>query len=372
MSATTRDVIVIGGGLHGAATAFHLARRGVKTLVLERSAVARHASGASAGGVRTLGRDVREIPLSLIAAEMWRHIRDLVNDDCGYHEHGQFLVAETETERAELLRRQDETRALGHTHERLIGADDLRRLLPAVAPHCVAALTVETDGAADPYQTTHAFRRRAEDLGAHFREGEGVTAIRRIGQTWSLSTPVATYESPVIVNCAGAWADQIAAMVGDAPPLETRCAMMIVTERLPPFVEGVVGAVGRKLSFKQAPNGTVLIGGGHQGRPDRERESYELDTMNLAASAVSATALFPRMRDVRIVRAWAGLEAQTPDVVPVIGASPNAPGVFHAFGFSGHGFQLGPVVGSAIADLIISGSTNLPIAPFALSRFATG
>jgi sarcosine oxidase subunit beta len=173
----------------------------------------------------------------------------------------------------------------------------------------------------------------------------------------------------VIVNCTGAWADDIASMIGDRAPLTTRCSMMIVTERLAPFLEPVVSTVGRKLSFKQTGDGTVLIGGGRQGHPERDRESYTLDAGRLGQSAAAAAAIFPLMRRVRVVRTWAGLEAQTPDRLPIIGPSPSAPGMFHAFGFSGHGFQLGPVVGRALADLVVDGKTNLPVAPFALERF---
>jgi sarcosine oxidase subunit beta len=363
------DVLVIGGGLHGCSVALHLALRGKRVLVLERSAVGRHASGVNAGGVRTLGRAVEEIELSLAGMELWRRITQLVGDDCGFQAHGQIKVAETDAEMAVLEARQRDLSSRGFGHEELIDGPELRRRAPGIAPHCVGGLTVPTDGAADPYRTTHAFRRRAEAEGVVFHESEAVTAIEACATGWRVSTPSAQYEAPTVVNTAGAWADTIATMVGDQVPLKTRCSMMIVTERLPHFLDPVIGATGRKLSFKQAANGTLLIGGGHQARPDRERETYELDVVALAEGARAATALFPQVGSVGIVRSWAGLEAQTPDHVPVIGPSPNAPGVFHAFGFSGHGFQLGPIVGSVLAELITTGRTNLPITPFAIDRF---
>jgi len=366
----SHDAVIVGGGLHGASAALHLALRRKRVVVLERAAVGRHASGASAGGVRTLGRDISEIALSLAGMELWHRIRDLVDDDCGFHAHGQVKVAETEAEMSALARRHAEVRALGYAHEQLVDAHELRRLVPAIAPHCVGALVVRDDGAAEPYRTTVAFRRKAESLGAVFHEGTGVTAIERTGQVWRVAAGGQAFEAPIVVNCAGAWADRIAAMVGDTAPVRTRCSMMIVTERLPHFIDPVVGATGRKLSFKQTHDGTVLIGGGHQARANRDAESYEIDLAALAKGAEAATALFPQVAGVRIVRAWAGLEAQMPDHVPVIGFSPAAPGVIHAFGFSGHGFQLGPIVGSAVADLATTGATNLPIAPFGLERFA--
>ena len=147
--------------------------------------------------------------------------------------------------------------------------------------------------------------------------------------------------------------------------------MLMITARLPPFLKPVVGAAGRPLSFKQFANGTVLIGGGYRGRADLESNRTELDFRQLALSARTVWDLFPVMRRAQIGRAWAGIEARMPDDIPVIGPSATSPGVFHAFGFSAHGFQLGPIVGSIIAELVASGTTNLPIAPFDIRRFAS-
>jgi sarcosine oxidase, subunit beta len=363
------DAIVIGGGLHGCSAALHLAKRRQRVLVLEREAVGRHASGASAGGVRTLGRDLAEVPLSVAGMELWHGIGKLVEDDCGFHAHGQVKVAETAAEFARLEARAAATGALGFRHEEVVDRAELRRLVPAISDTCMGALVVRDDGAADPYRTTLAFRRKAEALGVCFREGEGVIGLERSAGLWRVRTSAGAHEAPFVINCAGAWASRIAALAGDVIPLQTRCSMMIVTERMPPFIEPVVGAEGRKLSFKQTPQGSVLIGGGHQARPDLEAGEYRIDAANLARGAAAAVALFPLMAGVRIVRSWAGLEAQTSDNLPVLGLSPRAEGLVHSFGYSGHGFQLGPIAGSAVADLVTQGQTNLPIQPFDIARF---
>jgi sarcosine oxidase subunit beta len=116
-------------------------------------------------------------------------------------------------------------------------------------------------------------------------------------------------------------------------------------------------------------NGTVLIGGAHLARHDMGRETTEIDFIKLRESSRTAIELFPRMRRVRIVRCWAGLEAFMPDQIPVIGPSSTAPGVWHAFGFSAHGFQLSPVVGRILSELILDGTSSLPIEPFSIRRF---
>ncbi|BBK43851.1 sarcosine oxidase subunit beta [Allostella vacuolata] len=363
------DVVIVGGGLHGCSAALHLAQRGQRVVLLERRHVGRHSSGINAGGVRTMNRDPAEIGLSVAGMELWRRIGELVGDDCGFHAHGQIRVAETDAELAKVADRVAMVRGLGFRHEELIERDELRRLVPAIAPHCVGGLIVRDDGAADPYRTTLAFGRRAAALGADIREGEGLVALERAGADWLAVGEQGRYRAPVVVNAAGAWAGDVAAMVGDRFDLRVRASMMMVTERVPHFLDPVIAAVGRALSFKQSDAGTVVIGGGQQGVADRHTETTRIAFANLARSAVAATALFPAMRGVRLVRSWCGIEAETPDHLPVLGRSVAAEGVIHSFGYSGHGFQLGPICGAVVADLVTRGGTNLPISGLAPGRF---
>jgi sarcosine oxidase subunit beta len=369
VSAGTADVVIIGGGLHGCSAALHLARAGVHAIVVEKNYVGRHASGVNAGGVRTLSRHEAEIPLALAALELWHRIGDLVDDDCGFESFGQIRVAENEVDAASLQQREQRLKSLGYSHERWIDADELYARVPALARHCVGGLIAERDGAALPYRTTSAFRRKAEAMGQRFIEGTRVLGIRREGDAWAVDTSAGTLSGRVLVNCAGAWADAICTALGEPVPLEAIGPMMLVTGRMPRFLEPVVLGTGRPLSFKQTAEGTVLIGGGRLARVERNFETTELDFRELAASARTVHDLFPVMRGAVIHRGWAGIEARMPDEIPVIGPSSTAPNVFHAFGFSAHGFELGPIVGRITADLITEGKTALPIAPFSIRRF---
>lgn len=366
------DTVIIGGGIHGCSAALHLALRGLSVILLEKDHCGRHASGVNAGGVRRLGRALPEVPLSVASMEMWHRIADLVEDDCGFESHGQIKIAENDADLAKLQSRAELLNAHGFTHEEIIDQSELREVVPAVAPHCVGALISRADGAALPFQTVQAFRRKAESLGVQIREGARAVGLRRNAGRWEITMEDGSkIQSAHVVNAAGAWAGHLAAAVGEPVPLKPIAPMLMITERINPFLAPVVGATSRPLSFKQYGNGTVLIGGGYRGRAIPEENRTELNYAGLCQNARTATDLFPIMRNVRINRVWAGIEALMPDEIPVVGPSGTEEGLWHAFGFSAHGFQLGPVVGSLIASLIATGHTNLPIAPFSITRFHT-
>ncbi|MEZ5818700.1 MAG: FAD-dependent oxidoreductase [Hyphomicrobiaceae bacterium] len=370
MAAESADVVVIGAGIHGCSTALHLALRGASVIVIEKDHAGRHASGVNAGGVRQLARHVAEIPLSIASMEIWERIGDLVDDDCGFECHGQVLVAETEAELEEFGVRVADLQRRGFTHEELIDKAELQRVLPAVAETCPGGIISRRDGAAQPYRTTQAFRRAASRHGVRFLEGVRVTGLARSGRAWRIGTTSGDFLAPKVVNAAGAWAGRFAAMIGEPVPLEVIAPMLMITSRVERFIDPVVILRSRKLSFKQFPNGTVLIGGGHLGRAFPEANRTILDWGKLQESARTVWELFPVMREAAIVRAWAGIEARMRDDIPVVGPSHKAEGIFHQFGFSAHGFQLGPGTGAVMAELLTTGRTNVPLQALDIGRFA--
>jgi glycine/D-amino acid oxidase-like deaminating enzyme len=368
----TTDVIVIGGGIHGCSTALHLSMRGIRVVLLEKDYSGRHSSGVNAGGVRQLARHLAEVPISVFSMSLWEHIADLVDDDCGFSSHGQVLVAESEPELEAFRERVDDLKLRGFIHEELIDRTELKKLVPAVSDQCPGGVVSRRDGAADPFRTTQAFRRKAISLGARIYEGVAVTGLRRNGAIWRVETSAGAFAAPKIVNAAGAWADRVAAAAGDPVPLEVIAPMLMITAPVPHFIDPVVILRSRMLSFKQFANGTVMIGGGYRARPYRDENRTVIDWRQLADSAKTVWELFPIMRSATIVRAWAGIEARMPDDIPVIGPSASSEGIYHQFGFSAHGFQLGPGVGAMMAELVATGATNLPIAPFRVDRFKDG
>jgi len=365
------DVIVIGGGLLGCSPALHLALRSAQVIVLEKDHMGRHASGVNAGGVRRLGRLLPQIPMSVESHKIWLQIKDLVNDDCGFRPSSQIRVAETEEELTQLKERAFQVQALGFTHEEIIGRKELFEYLPALARHCVGGMIVRNDGYANPFRTVQAFRRKVTSLGVRIFEGAPVTDIHRSGSTWTVDTSKGSFSAPSVVNCAGGWGADIAAMLGEQPlPFKAEALMLTITQRMPRFITPVVGAQGRTLSFKQFENGTVMIGGGAKGTAYPETNATRLDFRQLAVNVNSAATLFPIMKKTRIIRCWAGIEGMLQDKLPVLGVA-TVPGAWHAFGFSSSGFQLGPISGRILADLIIDGNTDLSISNFSINRFNT-
>ncbi len=372
MTNRTADLLVIGGGIHGCSAALHAALRGLDVVVIEKDTVARHASGVNAGGVRRLGRHYAEVPISQRSMEIWHRIGDLVDDDCGFQKAPQIKVAETEAELETLAARAANLRTMGFEHEVILDRKRLREELPAVAEHCVGGLASLDDGFALPYQTTFAFQRKARSLGVRFEENCRVHTVERVGPDFRARTDRGDFTAHRLLNCAGAWAGEIARQLGEPVPIEAIAPMMIVTQRMPRFCDAVVGGTGRPLSFKQMANGTVVIGGGRLGRARPETNVSEMVFSELQQTAETAIAIFPIMRGATIVRSWAGIEGRMPDDIPVISPSSTQDGAYHAFGFSAHGFQMGPGVGEIMAELVCSGRTNAPIAPFSITRFAPG
>lgn len=363
------DVLVIGGGLQGLSSALHLARHGCNVRVLEADYCGRHASGVNAGGVRTLDRHFAEVPLSVAARALWHRMPDLVDEDVGFRPTGQLKIAETPEELERLRHRVQALAAMGFDHEQLIAPAQVRELVPALTPRITGAIWAAGDGYAYPYAVVTAFRRAGERRGVKVHEATPVLRIERQGAHWRVYTPAGAYEAPHLVNTAGAWAGEIARQAGEPVPIEAGGLMLMVTPRVAPFVKPVLGATGRALSFKQFENGTVVIGGGLRCPADPVARHGEVDMLKLAISAQTVTDLFPHLGPITINRAWAGVEGFMPDQIPVIGPSRTQPGLVHAFGFSAHGFELSPVVGRIVADLVLDGRTSFPIAPFAIDRF---
>jgi sarcosine oxidase subunit beta len=364
------DIIIIGSGLMGAATALFLARDGKKVVLIEKERAAMHASAVNAGGVRRLNRAFEEIPISVAASEMWPQLLKIVSDDCGFHPVGQVRIAPGEKEFGQLADRVAKVETLGFFHEELIDAKEVKRLVPAYTGRCSGGIVTRSDGHALPARTIKAFIRAARTEGVELHTQCKISAISPRNDGFFVeAVDGRQFHAEVVVNCAGAWGKTIAALIGDELPLEPVALTMMVTGRMERFLTPVIGIHGHKLSFKQVENGTVVIGGGHKAALDMQTEKNIIKVAEIKKSSETVRQHFPIMKKSTIVRCWAGIEGMVNDGLPIIDESPGIPGLFHVCGFSAHGFQLSPMVGRLAASLVQGKKPELSLDAFSMNRF---
>ena len=210
----------------------------------------------------------------------------------------------------------------------------------------------------------------ARRLGADVREQTCIDTLAYDGKGFVLRSGNALeVRSRYLLNCAGAWAGKLAAQFGDIVPMESGHPEMAVTEPLPVFMDFSLGVEGGGVYARQVARGNCIIGGGRGYAIDDQRSRVKRD--GLASLMQQTVKLLPILRGAHIIRTWSGTEGYLPDRLPVIGPSASTPGLFHAFGFAGAGFQLGPAVGAVLADLVRDGQSATPIEAFSLSRFSS-
>jgi sarcosine oxidase subunit beta len=293
----------------------------------------------------------------------------LAGDDCGFRPTGQIRLAENDAEFAQLEARAKLLCEHGFFHEELVDRTEARRIAPAAAPHVVGGLVCRDDGFADPFRTVIALKSMIQALGVQIYEHTRVIGLEQTAAGWEVFTQHKRFQAPLLVNCAGAWGDEVANWLGEPVPLVARGLMLMVTAAVCHFNDAVVGLAGRPLSFKQTETGSVVIGGALRAAADREQGIVHINLQRAVRSAQTVCEVFPILRNVPVLRCWGGIEGFMPDDLPVIGKSSKHDTAFHAFGFSAHGFQLAPIVGKVLAELILDGRSALPISPFSISRF---
>ena len=366
---TRADVTIIGGGLVGCSAALHLRRRGASVVLLERRRCGSQASGVNYGGVRQQGRHLAELPLARRSRRIWSDLVTLVGTDCEFAVTGHLKLARSEAEMAELEAYAEQARALGLRLE-LIGSVRIRERFPWLGDAVQGGSFCAEDGHANPRLVAPAFAGAAIAAGAEIREGVEVRQASHDGDGFELRlSDGATVRAPHLINAAGAWGTTVSAWFGEPVPEEVMAPNMCVTDPIPYFLIPNLGVCGGDIYVRQIERGNVVFGGG-VGVADRARITARPLAGVTAEAARRALALVPRLASAQIIRTWSGIEGVMPDGLPVIGPSETTPGLIHAFGFSGHGFQLGPGVGAVLADLVLDGTTETPIAPFGVARFS--
>lgn len=359
------DVAVVGGGLLGCAVALFLSRGGMRAALVERGGLCREASGVNAGTLTMQMTRAALIPYALEAHRMWTSARKWLGHDVGVTACDGLSLAFTEGEAALLEERVRARREAG-APIRLLGLEAARRVEPGLSRWPVLASHCPVDGFASAYLTGLAFRRALVGAGAQVFEhcpAAGVEADAGGGYVVRLASPrQPRIEARRLVLAGGAWLGKMAGWLGVRLPVRALVNQLAVTERLPPVMRTVIGVASGLLSLKQFGNGTAVVGGGWQAAGDRERGGVALLPGRLVGNLRLACHAIPALRGARLVRTWAGLEAETRDALPAVGPLPGHPGAF-VCGSVHSGFTSGPWIAKLLADRILGREPAMPLFP---------
>jgi sarcosine oxidase subunit beta len=323
------------------------------------------------------------LPLAQAAVADWEHLADKLDAPTHYTRRGNLRLARTQDDMASLGAMVRAQSAAGLTLE-MLDRDALHALAPAIAPAVLGASYCPTDGHADPHATVAAFVAAAARAGAELRFGETVVAIEAEGdRVAAVRTERGRIPCTAAVLATGVMGNDLLAPLGLEVPMAIRGVTLLRTAPAPAVLDQVIGVADASCAGRQEVDGRFRFtgsGGAWQGgtefadapaqqgrRPGPRLRPFVAEVARVAGLF---GALVPAVLDAALDETWVGLIDSTPDALPVIEAGAGPRGLVIAMGFSGHGFCLGPVTGRICASLARGETPNLPIAPFALSRFA--
>jgi len=363
------DVAIIGGGIVGASAALFLRRCGLSVVLLERTLCGAAASGVNYGGVRTQGRAIAQLPLSLRARSLWARLPELIGIDGEYVASGHLKLARSQADLHKLEAYRDAVAEHG-LELQITSGSAFRRAHPWLGEQAIAGSYCAGDGHANPRLVSPAFARAARAAGARVIEGCDVTELVHTGGAFVVGDGRSvTVRSRWLLNCAGAWALNVARRFGDDAPMTSIHPGMAVTEAVPRFMDLNIGVEGGGIYGRQTARGNCVMGG---ARGAANGALYGVPTASSIAELCDRmAALFPPLAHAHVIRFWSGVEGSLPDHHPVIGPSPTTPQLIHAFGFCGAGFQIGPAVGEALAELVHHGRSSVALDAFSITRFHT-
>jgi sarcosine oxidase subunit beta len=362
------DALVLGGGIVGTSTALHLRQRGLSVILIERDRIGQRASGVNFGGVRQQGRALRELPLSRRARQMWSQLPKLIGIDGEFTVGGHLRLGRSEADMAIIEQHCRDAARHGLDFE-LLGRNAVMARFPWLGPIVQGGSFAAEDGQANPRIVSPAFGEAARRAGTEILEGVEVVAGEADGDGFCLTAADgSSYGAPRLFNCAGTWAGKVAGWFGEDVAIKPETPQVMVTEPIAYRIEPVLGVVGGDLYLRQIARGNVIFGGGEGAISQDWLRSRPKPEVAHAASR-TAVAIVPHLRHVPIIRIWTGVDGDTSDGSPVIGPSSRRPGLFHAFGFCGHGFQLGPAAGAVLAELAADGHSETDISGLGIERF---
>lgn len=375
----TADVIVIGGGITGTSAAYQLALRGRRVILLEKSYLSAGGTGRTVGLVRQHYSNETTARMALRALHVWQDFDQAVGGDVGWETTGAlFIVGPHDLDglKANMALQQQ----VG-INTQFLDAEGVRALAPYLNVEDIGGAAYEPDsGCADGAMATTAYANRAKALGATLLQDVAVTAIcTEGGRVTGVETTQGAFSAPVVINAAGPWGAQVSAMLGYETSVEVSRHQVAVFQR-PESLAAQHPFIGDFIQgfYLRPETGRLTLSGSleadeaeNKADPDNYVETVDMD-FNIAMADFTEHRV-PAMSDAEIRKGWAGLYDVTPDWHPIIGPLPGVEGFICAYGFSGSGFKMAPVVGEMLADLA-TGDQHCPISahPFRFERFAEG
>jgi sarcosine oxidase, subunit beta len=366
------DVVIIGGGVHGLATAYELAKRGVrKVAVLEKSYIGSGGSGRNTTIIRANYRTPEGVAFYRESLRLYQGLSQELDYNLLFSEQGHLTLAHTDRAVNIMVERAAVNTLLG-VDSRVIGPAEIAKLCPhldlsARPPFPIQAALYHPPGAVIRHDAVvWGYARAAERLGVEIHPYTEVTSIVREGdRVTGVKTNRGDVSAPAVVSCVAGWSTEVARMAGIELPITTHVLQAFVTEPLKPFLHVILVSATLHIYVSQTDRGEVLIGA--------EIEPYstysQASTLGfLESSAQHTLDLLPALSQVRVLRSWSGLCDVTPDYSPIMGKT-EVDGFFIDGGWGTYGFKAAPVSGVTMAELVATGKTPALIEPFALSRF---
>ncbi|MEM7443003.1 MAG: FAD-dependent oxidoreductase [Pseudomonadota bacterium] len=373
------DIVIIGGGVVGACTAYYLADAGQDVLLVERDDINLQASGGNAGSlhVQLLSFDFGDkaeagggpaastLPLGPWAIDLWHDLASISQHDFEIRQTGGLMVAEDEAGMAYLRAKADIERSHGIEAE-ILDAQALQNMAPNLSDHLIGAEYCPQEGKINPLVATYSVFNAARRAGTRYIKSADVAAISPTGSGFEISTSRGPIRAGKVINAAGPWARLVGDMVGISVPVYSAPLQMIVTERAPMLIDQLVAFADRHLTMKQLSTGGIVIGGAWTAAYDAERNLNVTTRASIEGNLWTARRVLPQIDGLHVLRSWAAMNVNI-DGAPIVGEAPGIPGFYNTV--TSNGYTLAPAVARITADLVLHGSADRDISTYHLDRF---
>ncbi|MFW6022045.1 MAG: NAD(P)/FAD-dependent oxidoreductase [Halanaerobiaceae bacterium] len=369
------DVVIIGSGVIGNAAAYYLSKAGKSVIVLEKGDnIGNEGSTRNGGGVRQSGRHPDELKLAMYGVQnLWPTLSEELGVDVEYYQEGNLRLGKTD-EHLEILQGLTDRAVDQGLDVKMISGEKAREINPYLSDEVIGASWCQTDGHANPLLVTLSFYKKARELGARFITGEKVVRIEKVkGKARNVITiNDNVYEGDKIILAAGYASREIAQTVGIDIPMKQVLLEVLVTEPQPPMFYQMLGTAAADFYGHQTKHGSFVFGG-TSGLDFYAHVDDKNPTLGKTASCICRGIMkyFPVLKNLKVIRTWAGYIDDCADHIPVISHVEEVPGLIIASAFSGHGFGISPTVGMLLSEMAMDQETTLDITPFRYDRFKT-